>query len=169
MCQYNSLTVINAAGIRSSRSGSPVTTSAGNGKDKEKSKEERNAFDRAIQFLTSPRASLSRPSSPHSPGSPGSGSDTNLPNPSKHQQGPPAILTRALEILELSFKHYLPDNVDPDDQSVKQRCRVEDVELDHVLSPLLLLLVKLCKHSMECRLYLRERLLPATLYVAFFV
>jgi len=77
--------------------------------------------------------------------------------------GTPAVLTRATDLLNVSFEHYLPGTVDPDDKTVKQRCADEDIELDHVLSPLVLLVTKICKYHTECRKVLREQFLPATL------
>ena len=70
-------------------------------------------------------------------------------------------------MLDKSLAHYLPDAIDPDDSSVKERCATEDVELDHVLSPLVILLTNLCQKSVDCRRILRESILPMNL-LAFF-
>ena len=119
----------------SSRSGSPSGT--GSSKGKEKERESRGALDRALSMLNT-RMSLSR--SP-SPASPGSSKRKNVESPG----GVPEVLKRSIELLDATLAHYLPGNIDPDDASVKQTCLKEDVQLDHVLSPLVLLLTRFCK------------------------
>lgn len=77
----------------------------------------------------------------------------------------PDVLTRAMDLLDISLAHYLPGSIDPDDGSVKQLCVQEDIQLDHVMTPLVLLVTKLCKNNLDCRKTFRGRILPADLYV----
>lgn len=72
-----------------------------------------------------------------------------------------------MDLLDVSLTHYLPGDVDPDDAFVKKICKDEDVELDHVLSPLVLLMTKFCKSNVECRKAFRNHILPPDLYVFF--
>ena len=80
----------------------------------------------------------------------------------------PEVLVRAMDLLDASLEHYLPGNVDADDTSIKQICQQEDVQLDHVLTPLVLLVTKLCRQNLECRKTFRNRILPPDLYVVSF-
>lgn len=57
----------------------------------------------------------------------------------------------------------MPGAVEADDKSVRERCRKEDVQLDDVLSPLVVLLTRLCEASEECRKFMRMRILPPDL------
>ncbi|KAI5119629.1 hypothetical protein M0805_007893 [Coniferiporia weirii] len=123
-------------------------------KGKEKDGESRGALDRALSMLT-PRLSLSsRSSSPNHP--------QNLKDAERHQSFP-KVLRRCLELLDASLIHYLPGNVDPDDASVRLICTHEDVQLDHVLAPLVLLMTKFCKFSMDCRKVFKRHILPPDL------
>ncbi|KLO08412.1 hypothetical protein SCHPADRAFT_880592 [Schizopora paradoxa] len=151
-----------------SRSSSPGSSSSKDGKEG-KEKERGGAFDRAMSMLH-PRISLSsRPSSPgpsptgSGPSAAAGGSSVPVLPMVGAPLGTPAVLTRAADLLNVSFEYYLPGTIDPDDKTVKQRCLDEDVELDHVLSPLVLLITKLVKYNTECRKVLREQLLPASL------
>ncbi|KAH8115763.1 guanine nucleotide exchange factor [Phellopilus nigrolimitatus] len=122
-------------------------------KGKEKDGEFRGAFDRALSMLT-PRLSLS------------SRSPSPSPQVSKEAELPPTtpeVLRRSVELLDMSLAHYLPGNVDPDDASVRRICVQEDVQLDHVLTPLVLLLTKFCKSNVSCRKCFREHILPSNL------
>lgn len=73
------------------------------------------------------------------------------------------VLSRALKLFDMSLLHYLPGNADPDDKSVLETCSREDVKLDEVLSPLVVLLIKLCKYDVGCRKSIRDVLLPPNL------
>jgi len=105
-----------------------------------------NAFDRAFSALTVGRRSLSsRSGSPHS-------------------SIPIDTLQRAYDLLDVSLSHYLPGTIDPDDASVRERCRAEDsLNLDDILVPLVLLINKLCAADEASRLRMREWILPADL------
>ncbi|EJD00790.1 uncharacterized protein FOMMEDRAFT_141603 [Fomitiporia mediterranea MF3/22] len=128
------------------------------------SKEKEGPLDRALSMLT-PRLSLSRSPSPVSPVARDSISSEQHPSTSPSTAGPvtPKFIQRGLDLLDVSLAHYLPGNVDPDDASVKNICSDEDVVLDHILSPLVLLLNKLCKGSGECRRAVCSRVLPVDL------
>ena len=122
----------------SSRAGSPTT---GPSKDPKP-----GAFDRAWSALAAGRRSLSRSSSPHA----------NYP--------PVDVLLRAYDILDVSLSHYMPDSVDPDDTSVRQRCMKEmDQPLDDVMTPLDVLITELCIADEGSRRRMREWLLPEDL------
>ncbi|KAI0056680.1 hypothetical protein BV25DRAFT_1552681 [Artomyces pyxidatus] len=129
-----------------SNPGSPVHASSEAGPSTPKESKQ-GAFDRAFSRLTVGRRSLSsRPSSP-SPSSPHA--DTVL---------------RALDLLEVSFSHYLPGAVDVDDASVRQIAKDEgDSTLDELLCPLVLLVMKLATADIAARDRVRELLLPANL------
>lgn len=104
------------------------------------------AFDRAFSALAAGRRSLSRASSPLF----SSSGD---------------VLLRAYDLLDFSLNHYLPGTVDPDDASVRERCKSEGdtVDLDDVLSPLVLLINKLCTADETSRIRMREWILPEDL------
>ncbi|KAH9921571.1 guanine nucleotide exchange factor synembryn-domain-containing protein [Epithele typhae] len=120
----------------SSRAGSPTT---GPGKDSKP-----GAFDRAWSALAAGRRSLSlsRPSSP-------------LPSSNID------VLLRAYDLLDVSLSHYLPDTVDPDEASVRARCTKEmDSPLDDVMTPLVVLITRLCAADEGPRRRMREWLFP---------
>lgn len=98
-------------------------------------------FDRAFSKLSAGRRSLSRPSSP--------------------QHEPYDTVLRCHDLLEVSFSHYLPKVIDPDDLTVRQRCKDEnDSTLDDIVCPLLILTTKLCKADETSRKRMREWILP---------
>lgn len=106
------------------------------------------AFDRAISALSAGRRSLSsRPSSP--------------------RRSPPPVhdsLLRAHDLLEVSFSHYLPGAVDPDDASVRERVRKEgDHTLDDIMSPLVALVTRFCVDDEASRVRMREWVIPRDL------
>ncbi|KAI1788919.1 guanine nucleotide exchange factor [Ganoderma leucocontextum] len=122
----------------SSRAGSPTT---GPAKDLKP-----GAFDRAWSALSAGRRSLSRSSSPHT------------------SSTPVDVLLRAYDLLDVSLNHYMPDVIDPDDVSVRQRCMREmDQSLDDVMAPLVVLLTKLCQADEGSRTRMRQWLLPEDL------
>ncbi|THH08026.1 hypothetical protein EW145_g2980 [Phellinidium pouzarii] len=105
-----------------------ILKGAASNSGKEKDGEFRGTLDRALSILT-PRLSLSRSSSPVS----------LLPS---KDVTVPEVLQHSLELLDSSLMHYLPGHVDPDDASVRQICILEDVQLDHILTPLVMLVTK---------------------------
>ncbi|TFK56280.1 hypothetical protein OE88DRAFT_728045 [Heliocybe sulcata] len=106
------------------------------------------AFDRAMSALSAGRRSLSsRPSSPRT--------------------SPPPVhdsLLRAYDLLEVSFSHYLPGDVDPDDASVRERCKKEgDHSLDDIMAPLVALVTRFCVDDEQSKVRMRNWVLPADL------
>ena len=106
-----------------------------------------SAFDRALSKLNAGRRSLSL-------------SRSTSPAPFAHVD----VLLRAYDLLDVALSHYLPGNIDPDDASVRERCRAEgNANLDDVLSPLVLLVNKLCAADEGSRARMREWILPPDL------
>jgi hypothetical protein len=102
-----------------------------------------STLDHAPSVITAGRQSLSRSSSP------GATPPTN-------------VIQRAFDLLEVSFSHYFPGNIDPDEQEVRERCRHEtgDDSLDDLLSPLLVLIVRLCIADDNSKACVRQWLVP---------
>ncbi|TFY63361.1 hypothetical protein EVG20_g6348 [Dentipellis fragilis] len=107
----------------------------------------KGAIDRALHMLSAGRRSLSsRPSSPS-----------------------PAItsydtLLRAYDLLEVSFSHFFPANVDVDAKTVRQRAQEEsEGTLDDLLCPLVLLITKVVLADQGARARVKEWILPANL------
>ncbi|KAI0759715.1 guanine nucleotide exchange factor [Trametes elegans] len=101
------------------------------------------AFDRAWSALAAGRRSLSRSSSPHASGE------------------PVDVLLRSYDLLDVSLSHYMPGAADADEPDVRERCRAEtDQTLDDVLTPLAVLLTKLCLADEGSRLRMRAWILP---------
>ncbi|KAI0751663.1 guanine nucleotide exchange factor [Daedaleopsis nitida] len=119
----------------SSRAGSPTT---GPTKDPKP-----GAFDRAWSALAAGRRSLSRSSSPQS-------------------SGPPVdVLRRAYDMLDVSLGRYMPDTIDPDDTTVRTKCtRETDQPIDDIMTPLVVLITKLCLADESSRRRMREWILP---------
>ncbi|KAL1938647.1 hypothetical protein VTO73DRAFT_11462 [Trametes versicolor] len=104
------------------------------------------AFDRAWSALAAGRRSLSRSSSPHA------------------MTTPIDVLLRSYDLLDVSLNHYMPGTVEPDDGSVRERCRGEtDQSLDDVLTPLAVLITKLCQADEGSRMRMRAWILPEDL------
>jgi hypothetical protein len=71
---------------------------------------------------------------------------------------------RAYDLLEVSFSHYLPESIEPDDASVRDKVKAEtEHSLDDLLSPLVVLITRLCIADDGCRVRMREWLVPADL------
>lgn len=119
----------------SSRSDSPPAST------KEFKESRPGAFDRAFSRLSATRKTSSRASSPFH-----ANTDT---------------LLRAYDLLDVTLSHYLPNAIDPDDVSVRQRCQKEsDSTLDDLICPLVLLITKLCSADEGTRKRMREWLVP---------
>ncbi|KAI0829238.1 guanine nucleotide exchange factor [Trametes gibbosa] len=122
----------------SSQAGSPTS---GPSKDPKP-----GAFDRAWSALAAGRRSLSRSSSPHA---------SNVPID---------VLLRSYDLLDVSLNHYMPGTIEPDDSSVREKCRSEtDQTLDDVMTPLAVLITKLCQADEGSRMRMREWILPEDL------
>ncbi|KAI8984908.1 guanine nucleotide exchange factor [Trametes punicea] len=122
----------------SSQTGSPT---GGPSKDPKQ-----GAFDRAWSALSAGRRSLSRSSSPHA-------GNVSVD-----------VLLRAYDLLDVSLNHYLPGTLDPDDGSVREKCRAEtEQSLDDIMTPLAVLITKLCQADEASRVRMREWILPQDL------
>lgn len=106
-----------------------------------------SAFDRALSKLNAGRRSLSL-------------SRSTSPAPFAQVD----VLLRAYDLLDVALSYYLPGTTDPDDTSVRERCRAEgNANLDDILSPLVLLVNKLCAADEGSRARMRDRILPSDL------
>ncbi|KAK0490426.1 guanine nucleotide exchange factor [Armillaria novae-zelandiae] len=75
------------------------------------------------------------------------------------------VLLRAHDLLEVSFSHYFPGSIDPDDSSVRERPKKEmlDGSVDDIISPLIVLITRLCLADATTRGRLREWIVPPDL------
>jgi hypothetical protein len=120
--------------IPSSRSDSPTRYSPTSPKP--------STLDRALSVLAVGRKSLS-------------------PSPSPNLSVTADILQRAFDLLEVSFSHYFPGDIDVDDVSVRARCKEESMDsLDEILSPLVVLISRLCQADETCRVRVRQWIVP---------
>jgi hypothetical protein len=80
---------------------------------------------------------------------------------------PPAVAPRTLqtayELLDRCLNHYLPGDIDPDDGSVRGGHSKDHDSLDDLLSPLVLLITRLCIGDDGCRHSMREWVVPVNL------
>ena len=80
---------------------------------------------------------------------------------SSPSSNPLDVLQRAYELLDLAFAYYFPGDVDVDDASVRQRAKADSNEsLDDSLSPLVVLMTRLCIGDENSRLRARHWLVP---------
>lgn len=102
-----------------------------------------STLDRALSVIVAGRRSLTRSPSPNT---------TTSFN----------VIQRACDLLEVSFCHYFPGDIDPDEQEVRERCRHEagDNTLDDLLSPLLVLISRLCIADDGSKARVRQFLVP---------
>ena len=101
-----------------------------------------STLDRALSVLAAGRRSLSRAPSP----STASSLDT---------------LQRACDLLETAFAHYFPGDVEPDDLDLRQKVKAETSDsLDDMLSPLVILISRLCLGDEGCKVRVRQWLVP---------
>ncbi|KAJ7982787.1 guanine nucleotide exchange factor [Mycena polygramma] len=122
-------------------------------------------LDRALSVLSAGRRTLSRSPSPIPP----SPSSPRASNPT--HKLPADTLVRAHALLEVSFAHYFPDGTEPDDPAVRERVKAEagsgpgsDTHtLDDELSPLVVLVTRLCLADENSRTRTRDWLVPADL------
>ncbi|KAJ7050873.1 guanine nucleotide exchange factor [Mycena amicta] len=116
-----------------------------------------STLDRALSVLSAGRRSLSRSPSPIPP------------SPSNRNRLPGDTLLRAHSLLEVAFSHYFPDAVEPDDPSVREKVKAESSpfspseSLDDELSPLVVLITRLCVADEQSRTRTRDWLCPADL------
>ncbi|KAF7354772.1 hypothetical protein MSAN_01391400 [Mycena sanguinolenta] len=130
------------------RSGTPTSPKAG-------------PLDRALSVLSAGRRSLSRSPSPCPP--------TSSSPPSPAVSAPRDTLLRAHTLLEVAFTHYFPDATEPDDLSVRELVKSEagpgagSESLDDELSPLIVLITRLCIADEASRTRTRDWLVPVDL------
>ncbi|KAJ7446886.1 guanine nucleotide exchange factor [Mycena galericulata] len=152
-----------SSGSGNSRTGSPVRAGTPTLTSPKPS-----TLDRALSVLAAGRRSLSRSPSPIPP-SAGGGKDKGK------SAAAPDTLLRAQDLLAVALAHYFPDAVEADDASVRERVKAESAAasgngatanadaLDDDLSPLVVLLTRLCAGDADARARTREWLLPASL------
>jgi hypothetical protein len=80
---------------------------------------------------------------------------------SSSSSNPLDVLQRAYELLDLAFAYYFPGDIDVDDASVRQRAKDDSGDsLDDSLSPLVVLITRLCIGDENSRLRARHWLVP---------
>ncbi|KAL1752583.1 guanine nucleotide exchange factor [Schizophyllum commune] len=126
---------------RSSRSTSPPTTPTSSPKP--------STLDRALNVLSGGRRSMSR-----------------SPQPFRA----PDVLGRAHDLFDVSFSHYFPGDIEPDDISVREGVKKENETggnigstIDDMLTPLVVLITRLCTADENSRARMREWLVPTDL------
>jgi hypothetical protein len=71
------------------------------------------------------------------------------------------VLQRAWDLLEVAFNHFFSDNIDPDDPKVRELMKdSSDNSLDALLSPLVILITRLCQADELSRARLKQWLVP---------
>lgn len=83
---------------------------------------------------------------------------------SRRSPSPPVTqdtLLRGYDLLDVTLSHYMPGNVEPDDSTVRDLCKSEtDGALDDIVTPLVLLITKLCVSDETSRKRMRSWILP---------
>ncbi|KAL0949114.1 hypothetical protein HGRIS_009201 [Hohenbuehelia grisea] len=109
------------------------------------------AFDRALSALSAGARSLSR-------------------SPSPRQTPPGDVLQHAFDIFSASLAYFLPGTIDPDDASVRQRASSAagpggsaDASFDELMSPITILITRLCIADANSRKRLKMWLVPPDL------
>jgi hypothetical protein len=69
----------------------------------------------------------------------------------------------AFNLLDITLAYYLPEVLDPDDATVRENCKRDDTTLDELVTPLALLITRLCIGDEPSRARLREWLVPLNL------
>ncbi|CAA7259506.1 unnamed protein product [Cyclocybe aegerita] len=101
-------------------------------------------LDRALSVLAAGRRSLSL-------------SRTSSPSTST----PGDVLQRAYDLVESAFSHYFPGTVEPDDAEVRERAKAECSDtLDDSLSPIVVLVTRICIADETSRVRVRQWLIP---------
>ena len=104
-----------------------------------------STLDRALSVLSAGRRSLSRTSPP-----------LNVVTYD--------VLQHAYDLLEVSLSYYFPGNSDPDDPEIRNRCKEESSDApDDTLSPLVVLITKLCIADEGSRTRVRHWIVPEDL------
>ena len=92
-----------------------------------------------------------------------SGLSRSSRSPSPNSPNPPDTLLHAYNVLDVTLSYYLPETSDPDDASVREKCKHEDTTLDELVTPLVLLVTRLCIGDEASRARLRDWLIPSHL------
>lgn len=92
-----------------------------------------------------------------------SGRSRSSRSPSPSAPNPPDTLLHAYDILDVTLAYYLPEALEPDDASVREKCKHEDTTLDELVTPLVLLITRLCIGDEASRARLRDWLIPSSL------
>ncbi|KAG6841342.1 hypothetical protein C0991_012167 [Blastosporella zonata] len=123
-----------AASISDSRSDSPVPAAVA---------PKPSTLDRALSVIAAGRRSLSR-------------------SPPSITTNATYVLQRAYDLLDTAFAHFFPDSIEVDDASVRERCKKEspDNSLDDLLSPLVILLSRICVGDEASRVRVRQLVIP---------
>ncbi|KAF8803720.1 hypothetical protein BYT27DRAFT_7195060 [Phlegmacium glaucopus] len=104
-----------------------------------------STLDRALSVLAAGRRSLNR-------------------TPSLNNVTSYDVLQHAYDLLEVSFSHYFPGKTEPDDPEVRARCKAESSDtLEDMLSPLVVLITKLCIADEASRTRVRHWIVPEDL------
>ena len=104
-----------------------------------------STLERAMSVITAGRRSLSlsRTSSPSS------------------ATPPIDVVQKVWDLLEQCMSHYFPGTTEPDDLTVRDRCKAESSDsLDDILSPLVALLSRLCFGDDGTKVRVRQMLVP---------
>ncbi|KAG2360174.1 guanine nucleotide exchange factor [Suillus spraguei] len=72
--------------------------------------------------------------------------------------------SRAYELLDTTLAHFLPGDIDPDDPSVQDLCKIDgNASLDEILCPLVLLITRFCLGDDDAKTRIRQWLVPENL------
>ncbi|KAF8746002.1 hypothetical protein AX14_004290 [Amanita brunnescens Koide BX004] len=109
----------------------------------------------------SPKSTSSPTSGSRSDSPTGTGSAVLSPKPSSPGSHID-IAQRGMDLLDVSFSHFFPGAVEADDPSVRERARKEspDNSLDDLMSPLVVLIARLCVADENTRIRIRQWIVP---------
>ncbi|KAJ7047945.1 guanine nucleotide exchange factor [Mycena alexandri] len=128
-----------------------------------------STLDRALSVLTAGRRSLSRSPSPVPPAASASSSSSSAASANGANKLPADTLLRAHALLEVAFAHYFPDATEADDPAVRELAKAEagpnagPDALDDELSPLVVLITRLCIADEGSRVRTRDWVCPPDL------
>ncbi|KAJ7174301.1 guanine nucleotide exchange factor, partial [Mycena filopes] len=123
-----------------------------------------STLDRALSVLAAGRRSLSRSPSPVPPSASASSSGQGAQSSAKKLPGD--TLLRAHALLEVALAHYFPDATEADDAAVREMVKAEagpSATLDDELSPLVVLITRLCIADEGARTRTRDWVCPPDL------
>ena len=136
----------NSASPRTPLSGSSESVPGSRSDSPDHSSIRSSTLDRALSVLAAGRRSLSRTS-------------RSLNIVTSYD-----VLQHAYDLFEVSSSRYFPGKSDPDDTEVRTRCKAESSDtLDDMLSPLVVLITKLCIADEASRTRVRHWIVPEDL------